>query len=287
MSSWEPFRLNPVHPNRLGDVLDLLLAEIVERYRQLIAHLIVNDSGDAYRTRLGQSFETSGDIDAITEQILAIHHHVANVHAYAKLHRLVGANTRILRGNRCLHRDRASHGIDRAGEIGDDTVPSGVENAAPMRCDKSVDNGPVRFQPSKRANLVAPHQPAVAGNVGGEDRRKFALYRVDGHACTSPTEYSETRNQPPDLFRRPSFLPVQRKTDGPLSGAARLPGGVGMNVSTGSIAPFGTLSRNDRYLRAPWEGGAFQRVQAPSGQPLQPEATGAVKEVTKWLKPSV
>ena len=44
---------------------------------------------------------------------------------------------------------------------------------------------------------------------------------------------------------------------------------------------------NDRYLRAPWEGGAFQRVQAPSGQPLQPEATGAVMEVTKSLKPSV
>ena len=47
------------------------------------------------------------------------------------------------------------------------------------------------------------------------------------------------------------------------------------------------MKRNDRYLRAPWEGGAFQRVQAPSGQPLQPEATGAVMEVTKWLKPSV
>src|ERR1700722_7312003 len=70
-----------------------------------------------------------------------------------------------------------------------------------------------------------------------------------GTLCTSPAEYSETRNQPPDLFRRPSFLPVQRKTDGPLSGAARLPGGMGMNVSNGSIAPFGTLSGNDRYLR--------------------------------------
>jgi hypothetical protein len=49
-----------------------------------------------------------------------------------------------------------------------------------------------------------------------------------GTLCTSPTEYSETRNQPPDLFRRPSFLPVQRKTNGPLSGAALLPGSVGI-----------------------------------------------------------
>jgi hypothetical protein len=35
------------------------------------------------------------------------------------------------------------------------------------------------------------------------------------------------------------------------------------------------------------KGGAFQWVKAPSGETLQQEATGAVMEVTKWLKPSV
>jgi len=35
------------------------------------------------------------------------------------------------------------------------------------------------------------------------------------------------------------------------------------------------------------KGGAFQWVQVPPGDTLQPEATGAVMEVTKWLKPSV
>jgi hypothetical protein len=35
------------------------------------------------------------------------------------------------------------------------------------------------------------------------------------------------------------------------------------------------------------KGGAFQWVQVPPGKMLQPEATGAVMEVTKWLKPSV
>jgi hypothetical protein len=38
---------------------------------------------------------------------------------------------------------------------------------------------------------------------------------------------------------------------------------------------------------APCKGGAFQGVQAPPGKPLQPEAIGAVMEVTKWLKPSI
>ena len=42
-----------------------------------------------------------------------------------------------------------------------------------------------------------------------------------------------------------------------------------------------------RFGCAPCKGGAFQWVQAPPGKSLQPEATGAVMEVTKWLKPSV
>src|SRR6478752_2013828 len=40
------------------------------------------------------------------------------------------------------------------------------------------------------------------------------------------------------------------------------------------------------FRRAPCKGGAVQWVQAPPGDSLQPEATGAVMEVTKWLKPS-
>ena len=45
-------------------------------------------------------------------------------------------------------------------------------------------------------------------------------------------------------------------------------------------------SRKDRFWRAPCKGGVFQWVKAPPGEMLQPEATGAVMEVTKWLKPS-
>jgi hypothetical protein len=45
--------------------------------------------------------------------------------------------------------------------------------------------------------------------------------------------------------------------------------------------------RSERQLRrAPCQGGASQWVQAPPGEMLQPEVTGAVMEVTKWLKPS-
>src|SRR3982074_1759885 len=38
---------------------------------------------------------------------------------------------------------------------------------------------------------------------------------------------------------------------------------------------------------APCKGGAFQWVQIPSGNRLQPEANRSVMEVNKWLKPSI
>ena len=41
------------------------------------------------------------------------------------------------------------------------------------------------------------------------------------------------------------------------------------------------------HWRAPWKGGAFPVGESPTRQPLQPEATGATVEVTKWLKPPV
>jgi hypothetical protein len=39
--------------------------------------------------------------------------------------------------------------------------------------------------------------------------------------------------------------------------------------------------------RAPCKGGAFPAGVSPARQPLQPEATGAIVEVTKRLKPSM
>jgi len=40
------------------------------------------------------------------------------------------------------------------------------------------------------------------------------------------------------------------------------------------------------FWRAPWKGDVFQWVQAHPAT-AQPEAIGAVMEVTKWLKPSI
>jgi hypothetical protein len=174
--------MHPIHPDRLRDILDLLIAQIVEGQRQLVANLIPNNSREADRTGIGQGFQPRRDVDAVAEQIVAVDHDIANMDADAVLHRLVGRTTGILGSNRPLHRHGALHGIDRAGEVGDDAVAGGVEDAAPMRRDQLIDDGAASLQPGERADLVARHQPAVAGNVGGEDCGEFALYRLNGHA---------------------------------------------------------------------------------------------------------
>ena len=106
------------------------------------------------------------------------------MHTDAELHRLIGGSSGI--HYRGLHRDGTLHGIDRAGEVGDHAVPGGVEDAAAVRRDQPVDDSPASLQPGERGNLVARHQPAVASYVGGEDRSKFALYRLDGHLWLLP-----------------------------------------------------------------------------------------------------
>ena len=63
------FGLHPIHPDRLRDVLDLLIAEIVEGQRQLVADVVARCSRDADRAGLGESFQPGGDIDAVAEQI--------------------------------------------------------------------------------------------------------------------------------------------------------------------------------------------------------------------------
>jgi hypothetical protein len=180
------FGADPVYPDRVGDVLDLLLAQIVEAQRQLVADLAVRRGRNANRAGLGKRLQPGRDVDPVAEQIDAIDDDVADMHANAQLHRLVEGTARVLRGDRGLDRDRALDGIDHAGEVGDDTVARGVKDAAPVRQDQLIDDDATCLQPGERADLVARHQPAITGNVGGEDRGEFPLYRMDRHAWLLP-----------------------------------------------------------------------------------------------------
>jgi hypothetical protein len=50
----------------------------------------------------------------------------------------------------------AFHGVDRTCEVSDDAVTRGVEDAAPVNGDQTVDDGAARLEPRERADLIAP-----------------------------------------------------------------------------------------------------------------------------------
>src|SRR5580704_9036426 len=77
-------------------------------------------------------------------------------------------------GERILNRDRALHRIDGTREIGGDAVAGTAEDAPAMGCDALIENGATGGQPAQGADLILTHQPAVASNIGGEDRRQLA-----------------------------------------------------------------------------------------------------------------
>ena len=53
-------------------VRDLLLAHVLEREGELVAHLVAHHAADADPTRLGQGFEPGRDVDAVTEDVVPI-----------------------------------------------------------------------------------------------------------------------------------------------------------------------------------------------------------------------
>ena len=135
-----------------SDVLHRLLAETVEADGQLVVHLVVDGAGDDDATGLGKFLQPRRDVDPVAIDVGALHHHVAQVDADAKPHAMRLGRVRILVGNFLLDLDRALHGLDDAGELGDHGVAPGIHDPPVMARHQSGNGGAVAAQ---RANVPA------------------------------------------------------------------------------------------------------------------------------------
>ena len=161
--------------HRAGDVLDALFAEILEVDRKLVANLIAGGARDADAAGPGQCFEPRGDVDAVAEDVLALDDHVAHVDADAELEPALLGNARVAPGHGVLDLDRALHGIDDAGELGQEAIAHGLDDAPVTGRDHRLDQlAKMGLEGAERARFVGPHQPRVADHVGGQDRRQPA-----------------------------------------------------------------------------------------------------------------
>src|SRR5665811_2281602 len=118
--------------DRLRNVLDALLAEILEAVGELAPDMVVNAARDADAAGLGQPLDTRGDIDAIAEDVAVLHHDIADIDADAKPHTALFTEGQVGLGKIMLDLNGALYGGNDAGEFGENAVTGRAADPAAM-----------------------------------------------------------------------------------------------------------------------------------------------------------
>ena len=266
-AAWAASRASPLPVRRLAtntpgparDVLELRRPEIGDGEIEPSLHLPIGVLGQTDRARRGDALQSRGDVDAVAHQIaVALLDDVAEMNADAKDDAAVLGHAGVALDHAVLDFDRAAHGVDDAAELDEAAVAGALDDASMMRGDRRIDQ--IAAQPAKprqRAILVRAGEPAVADDVRAPESPRVSAFRPwPSVRCTvqNSTEVGQPKSE----------LVVKRFR----LRATTLPRTTAMGV------------RRDKAALS-------SGCESHPARSLQPEATGAVMEVTKWLKPSV
>ena len=168
----------PARPHRpqrralgAGDVFELLLAEIPERKVELAGGVLLNARRYADAARFGQSFEARGDVDAVAKDVaVLLDDDVALMDADAEFDAGIGCDREVPLRHLRLDFAGTAQSVAGAGELGQQAVPGGLDDATVMRGDARVYQlGADRLEPPQGGLLVASDLPRVARHIGGEN----------------------------------------------------------------------------------------------------------------------
>jgi len=163
-----------VNTQRPGDVFEALLAEIGKLGLDLAAHLPKSVIGNADAAGLGNAFEPCRDVDAVTEDVVALDQYIAEMDADAPFHAAFAGNPRVAFRRQLLQRQGAFDGANHRAELDQHPVAGGLDDPPAMLGDERISGGAMLTQCLRRARFVEPHQAAVAHHIGGKDRGKTA-----------------------------------------------------------------------------------------------------------------
>jgi len=173
--------------DRLRDVLDLLIAEILEIDLDLVPDLVEDIAGHADAAGVRQSLQARGNVDAVAVDVVAVDDDVADVDADAVDDSALDGDLRVIFLDRGLQLDGEKHRVDHAGEFHQRAIAHQFDGAAAIGPGPRLDElRAVGFQGRQGAALVGAHEAAVPDHVGGEDRRQAAFLFFFLHRLTSP-----------------------------------------------------------------------------------------------------
>src|SRR5262249_1729576 len=163
-----------IYSHRLGDVLELPLAEKLPELLKFAAHLVVDFAGDADATGLGDPLKPGRNVDAVAGDTGLGVSHVAEVEPDPGLHGACGLDPGIGFGHNPLDGERALDCVHDALELSQDAIAGGVDDAPAALSDHWEEDGLVSFQIANGGFLVSAHERAIASDIGSEDRCQFA-----------------------------------------------------------------------------------------------------------------
>jgi hypothetical protein len=120
------------------DVLDLLLAEIIEGDVEPIAHLLVRRGAEADPARLSQRFEPGGNVDPVAKDVAILDDDVADIDAHAKFDAPLCRYCGVAGDHLALHLDRTAYRVDDAGELDKEAVTGGLDDPAAVLLDTGI-----------------------------------------------------------------------------------------------------------------------------------------------------
>src|SRR5690348_10255731 len=103
-----------MNADRTGNVLDGLLAHILEAEAQLVAHLIMDVARNHDASGFGKSFQPRRHVDSITVDIILIADNVADIDSDAEFDALFGWYVGVALNHTALNVNGAAYGIDNA-----------------------------------------------------------------------------------------------------------------------------------------------------------------------------
>src|SRR5215472_2422909 len=215
-----PSGRHAIDPDGLGDVLQVLLAEILELERELALHLALYAARDVDRAGLRHGLEPGRDIDAVAKEIAPFDHDVAEIDPDPEYDPLILRDIGIGGFHGALQLDSACDGIHRAAEFDQDAIAHQFDDAAVKLADHRLEDlGAAALERRERARLVALHETAISGHIGSQDGGETTLGALFGHSQQrQPVQWPKNSMpaSPASLFGRASQVQPRARRSQPL-----------------------------------------------------------------------
>nr|WP_292577573.1 hypothetical protein [Mesorhizobium sp.] len=165
---------DPIEVHRFRNVLERPLAQIVEYERGIAADMIEERSAHIDRVWFGCRLYARREVDAVSDQIIALHHDIRNMETEPHPKRFgVG----LLRAcKRAADLECTAHGVYGARKFGEGSITRRLENPAVEQIDLFRNKGLTASQPFRGLLLGSLHHSGIADDIGYHQGGHSALH---------------------------------------------------------------------------------------------------------------